>query len=131
MTPYFYWYDVWSQAHLLNPDNSDALTTHPATLTGFSYKSLAWHKTQLRDMEAAGIDIVLPVYWGDPSQLQELGLSYWSYAGLGPLVAARESLLAEGASPRGLALLRHHDSGKEPLGGTRRSDHSTRASLVL
>ena len=34
MTPYFYWYDVWSQAHLLNPDNSDALTTHPATLTG-------------------------------------------------------------------------------------------------
>ena len=104
MTPYFYWYDVWSQAHLLNPDNSDALTTHPATLTGFSYKSVAWHKTQLRDMEAAGMDIVLPVYWGDPSQLQELGLSYWSYAGLGPLVAARESLLAEGASPPRIGL---------------------------
>lgn len=104
MTPYFYWYDVWSQAHLLNPDNSDALTTHPVTLTGFSYKSLAWHKTQLRDMEAAGMDIVLPVYWGDPSQLQEIGLSYWSYAGLAPLVAARESLLAEGALPPRIGL---------------------------
>ncbi len=40
MTPYFYWYDVWTQSHLLNPDHSDALTTHPVTLSGFSYKSM-------------------------------------------------------------------------------------------
>jgi hypothetical protein len=99
MTPYFYWYDVWTQAHLLNPDHSDALTTHPVTLSGFSYKSMQWHKTQLRDMEAAGIDVVLPVYWGDPSQLAETGTSHWSYAGIPPLLAAREELLKEGRSP--------------------------------
>jgi hypothetical protein len=99
MTPYFYWYDVWTQAHLLNPDHSDALTTHPATLTGFSYKSVQWHKSQLLDMEAAGIDVVLPVYWGDPSQLAEIGPSHWSYAGIPPLVVAREELLNEGKSP--------------------------------
>jgi hypothetical protein len=99
MTPYFYWYDVWTQSHLLNPDHSDALTTHPVTLSGFSYKSMQWHKTQLSDMEAAGIDVVLPVYWGDPSQLTETGDSHWSYAGIPPLVAAREELLKEGRSP--------------------------------
>ncbi len=99
LTPYFYWYDVWSQGHLLNPDETDALTTHPITLTGFSYKSTQWHKTQLRDMEAAGIDVVLPVYWGDPSQLREIGPSHWSYAGIPPLVAARSALVAEGHAP--------------------------------
>ena len=104
LSPYFYWYDVWSQAHLLNPDHSDALTTHPASLTGFSYKSVQWHKTQLRDMEDAGVDVVLPVYWGDPSQLDTIGPSQWSYAGIPPLVAAREALLAEGKSPPRIGL---------------------------
>lgn len=104
LTPYFYWYDIWSQGHLLNPDHSDALTTHPNSLTGFSYKSIQWHKNQLLDMEAAGIDVVLPVYWGDPSQLAEIGPSYWSYAGIPPLIAAREDLLEEGKSPPRIGL---------------------------
>jgi hypothetical protein len=98
-TPYFYWYDIWTQAHMLNPDHSDALTTHPASRTGFSYKSKQWHKSQLLDMEAAGIDVMLPVYWGDPSQLRETGPSHWSYAGIPPLVAARDELIAEGKVP--------------------------------
>lgn len=99
LSPYFYWYDIWSMSHLLNPDDSDALTTHPISFTGFSYKSIQWHKTQLLDMEAAGIDVVLPVYWGDPSQLDKVGVSHWSYAGIPPLVAAREALLEAGHSP--------------------------------
>ena len=98
-TPYFYWYDVWSKAHLLNPDDSDALTTHPATMTGFSYKSVQWHRAQLLDMEAAGIDIVLPVYWGAPSELADYGISHWSYAGLIPLIQARSELVKEGHRP--------------------------------
>ena len=57
LTPYFYWYDAYSQAHLINGDGSDALTDHPPTLTGFSYLSRAWHKTQLTDMIDAGIDL--------------------------------------------------------------------------
>ena len=68
MTHDFYWYDVTTNSHILNDDGSDALTTHPATLEDFSYKSVAWHKKQLSDMMAAGIDVVLPVYWGAPSE---------------------------------------------------------------
>src|SRR5271166_37339 len=44
-TYYFYWYDAPSKAHVINPGlNTDALTDHPPTLEGFSWKSVAWHK---------------------------------------------------------------------------------------
>src|SRR6185369_2488269 len=68
ITSYFYWYDLYSNAHILNSDGSDALTDHPPTLTGFSYKSKSWHQRQLQNMRSAGIDVLLPVYWGEPSQ---------------------------------------------------------------
>ena len=55
-------------------------------------------------MAAAGIDVVLPVYWGDPSQIAEIGPPHWSYAGIPPLVAAREELLDEGKSPPRIGL---------------------------
>jgi len=64
LTSYFYWYDVYSGAHIRNGDGSDALTDHPPTLTGFSYKSTSWHRQQLLYMMAAGVDVLLPVYWG-------------------------------------------------------------------
>ena len=102
VTPYFYWYDVYSGAHIVNADGSDALTDHPPTLTGFSYGSSAWHKSQLSDMIDAGIDILLPVFWGEPSQRlpnQPVRAQPWSYAGLPPLVQARDELLAEGLKP--------------------------------
>ena len=107
VTPYFYWYDVYSQSHIVNPDGSDALTDHPASLTGFSCFSTAWHKTQLRDMTDAAIDILLPVYWGEPSQRlpgQPVATQPWSYAGIPPLVRAREELLAEGIQPPAIGL---------------------------
>lgn len=101
-TPYFYWYDVYSGAHLVNADGSDALTTHPASLTGFSYRSVSWHRQQLLDMMDAGIDVVMPVYWGEPSQRvpdRPVAEQPWSFSGLPPLVAAREALVAEGRQP--------------------------------
>jgi hypothetical protein len=107
VTPYFYWYDVFSGAHIYNPDGTDALTTHPPTLTGFSYLSRAWHRQQLLDMIDAGIDVVMPVYWGEPSQRlpdQPVALQPWSYAGLPPLVRARDELLAEGKQPPRIGL---------------------------
>jgi hypothetical protein len=63
VTSYFYWYDDETRGHLVNHDGSDALTDHPPTLKGFSYKSVDWHARQLADMIAAGIDVLLPVYW--------------------------------------------------------------------
>ena len=106
-TSYFYRYDVFSGAHLVNSDGSDALTDHPPTLTGFSYRSKAWHRTQMLDMLAAGIDILLPVYWGAPSERitnKPPGEQSWSFAGLVPLVQAREELLAEGKNPPRIGL---------------------------
>lgn len=99
-TTYFYWYDVETNYHILNPDGSDALTTHPPTLEGFSYKNIQWHYTQLEDMMAAGIDVAMPVYWGYPGAAED----HWSDVGLGPLVAAREKLVEEGREPAAIGM---------------------------
>lgn len=98
-TYYFYWYDSYSGMHLRNREGNDGLTTHPSTLEDFSYKSVRWHRRQLEDMMAAGIDFVLPVYWGTPGDHAPGSKMYWSFEGLPPLVAAREELLREGKTP--------------------------------
>lgn len=104
-TYYFYWYDAATKQHIVNPeDGSDGLTDHPPTLEDFSYKSVRWHKQQLSDMSDAGIDVLLAVFWGAPSERDPKAALYWSYEGLGPLVAAREELLREGKSPPRLGL---------------------------
>jgi len=107
LTPYFYWYDVYTSAHIVNGDGSDALTDHPPSLTGFSYRSRSWHRQQLEDMLDAGIDVALPVYWGEPSQRipnRPVEAQPWSYAGLPPLVQAREDLLAAGRAPPSIGM---------------------------
>jgi hypothetical protein len=111
-TSYFYWYDAPSKAHVLNHDGTDALTDHPPTLDGFSYKSVDWHAQQLADMAMAGMDVLLPVYWGTPLADQS-----WSDEGLPKLVAAREQLLAQGKRPPAIGMfydtstLRHNKAG--------------------
>ncbi|MCY2993099.1 MAG: DUF5010 domain-containing protein [Planctomycetota bacterium] len=98
-TSYFYWYDAESKAHVLNGDGTDALTDHPPTLAGFSYKSVDWHAQQLIDMIAAGIDVLLPVYWGTP-----LSKQHWSDEGLPAFVAARERLISDGKNPPAIGM---------------------------
>ena len=57
-TTYFYWYDIDSQSHIIDPDGTDALTTHPADMHSISYKRVSWHKQQLTDMiDAGGCDM--------------------------------------------------------------------------
>jgi Domain of unknown function (DUF5010) len=103
-TYYFYWYDSYSGSHIRNPDGTDALTTHPPTLEDFSYKSVRWHKKQLADMETAGIDVALMVFWGSPAEHATNTDLHWSFAGLPPLVQAREELLREGRKPPRIGL---------------------------
>jgi len=97
-TTYFYWYDVYTGAHLRDPDGTDALTTHPPleSMADLSYKSPRWHYSQLQDVAQAGIDFILPVYWGVPGQYKE-GQFAWSVVGLPPLVAAHDRMAQEHA----------------------------------
>ena len=111
-THLFYWYDIESKAHFIDYDGTDALTDHPALSEGYSYKSAAWWKRELVDVKAAGIDFILPVYWGCPGDYQS-----WSFVGLPPLVRAWEALVREGQSPPRVGLfydtstLRHNPRG--------------------
>jgi len=79
----FYWYDVYSTAHLVNGDGTDACTTHPPGWEDYSYYSTRWWRQQLKDIAAAGIDFAAPVYWGYPNAYGE-----WSFQGLPNLVRA-------------------------------------------
>lgn len=103
-TYYFYWYDAPSKFHVIDDDGTDGLTTHPPTLEDFSYKSVSWHRKQLEDMIAAGIDLLLPVFWGAPSEQKSSSSLHWSYQGLPPLVQAREELLRAGKQPPRIGL---------------------------
>jgi len=89
MTYLYYWYDAGSF-------EEPGLTLHPPPGLPFDWSDPAWHRGQLIDMAEAGVDVALAVYWGDHPE--------WSGRGLDALVAARESLLAEGAQPPALGL---------------------------
>jgi hypothetical protein len=123
-TTYFYWYDAQSKAHIINHDGSDALTTHPADMERFSYREAGWHDRQLRDMMDAGVDFLMPVYWGVPGSYDG-----WSFVGLPPLVAAHTALEKEGLRPPAIgmfydtSILAHNNSGRD--GGRYHVDLST------
>jgi hypothetical protein len=92
---FFYWYDPATGLHTRNPDGSDSLTDHPADfyLSFLSYESPLWFRQELLDMMSAGVDIVLPVFWGSAEE------SFWSVAGLENLVLAAQELTDEGQPP--------------------------------
>jgi len=96
---YFYWYDIDTGSHIVDRDGTDALTTHPSDMNGISYKRLSWHKTQLEDMMAAGIDFLLPVFWGVPHKYES-----WSFTGLPPLVEAHSVLQQQGVAPPAIGM---------------------------
>jgi hypothetical protein len=98
-TTYFYWYDIDTGSHIVDGDGTDALTTHPADMGQISYKRPEWHKQQLVDMIDAGIDFLLPVYWGVPGKYDG-----WSFVGLPPLAKAHSQLQKEGRKPPAIGL---------------------------
>ncbi len=103
-TYYFYWYDVNTGEHFIDPDGTDALTDHPANPRGYSYRSPEWHRREMGDILRAGIDFILPVYWGNPADRQPGKGLYWSFEGLAALVKAQEQMLAAGRRPPKIGL---------------------------
>ena len=83
-TYFYYWYDLPNGTH------STALTNRPAAPDA-SYKSVPWLKQQLSDMEYAGIDVALAVYWGDEEPSSDVGLRN--------MAQAASALRAEGSTP--------------------------------
>ncbi|NTG86220.1 DUF5010 domain-containing protein [Agrobacterium rhizogenes] len=74
-TTFFYWYDPEVASIMANPDNprggetgEPAFSVHPIEkdLAQSSYRNLNWHHKQISDMAEAGIDFMLPVYFGTP-----------------------------------------------------------------
>ncbi|MDH7568470.1 MAG: DUF5010 domain-containing protein [Armatimonadota bacterium] len=112
-TYFFYWYDVHSGAHFVNRDGTDALVDHPADVGDYSYLSEAWWRKEMRDVRAAGIDFITPVYWGVPGDY-----GGWSFRGLPPLVRAWDAMAAAGEDPPRVGLfydtstLRHGPGGQ-------------------
>jgi hypothetical protein len=100
-THYFYWYDYPGEHFYDNgAKTDDALQDHFVNPEMVSYRSVAWHKQELDDIAAAGIDFILPVYWGAPDHYDRAGISF-SVEGLPPLQKAVEEREREGkTSPK-------------------------------
>ncbi len=86
LTYFFYWYDAYAGQHLRE---ADGLREHFPPGPAPSYRSVAWFQQQLKDMSYAGIDVVLPVYWG-------FGREQWSTEGLSYLALARQEMMDAG-----------------------------------
>ncbi|MBD3266858.1 hypothetical protein GF373_09325 [bacterium] len=97
-THYFYWYDYPHQHFFDNAARTDdALQDHFPNPESVSYRSAAWHKQEMRDCEAAGLDFIMPVYWGVPDNYFKQGTAF-SVQGLAPLQRAIEERAREGKS---------------------------------
>lgn len=88
-TYFYYWYD------LPNGPHNAALTDHPVDPAA-SFEDVGWMRQQLLDMEAAGIDAALAVYWGAEEPSSDVGLQN--------MVAASMALRAEGHAPPRIGL---------------------------
>jgi len=95
-THYFYWYD-YPREHFFDDAarSDDALQDHFPDAASVSYRSLEWHAGELEDCAAAGIDFILPVYWGVVDNYFKTDVSF-SVQGLGPLQAAAERRMRAG-----------------------------------
>lgn len=82
-TYYFYWY--------MRREYRENIERYPSTLEGLTCNDVKWHIKQLKDMTRVGIDIVLPVYWGNTACKHN-----WSVDGLNKFVRAYKKLYEKG-----------------------------------
>jgi hypothetical protein len=99
LTYFFYWYDAAyfrgtrgrTNAYPFNPVNHETM----------SFLDPAWYVKEFVDMQDAGLDAALPVYWGEPGQYPRRvapapELNLFATQGLPPMVEALETLRAGG-----------------------------------
>jgi hypothetical protein len=94
-TYFFYWFEA---AYLRQRAFSfDPFPYHPTDEATQSFTDPAWYLKQFTDMQAAGIDFVLPDYWGEPGQYARTvapapELNLFATQGLPPMVQALQQL---------------------------------------
>jgi len=95
-THYFYWYK-WPDEHFFPSAQHDRtfLRQHFPDARQVSYESAAWHRKQMTDLRAAGIDAALCIYWGAPANYDKADIRF-SVHGLPPLVSALDELAKDG-----------------------------------
>jgi Domain of unknown function (DUF5010) len=99
-TYFFYWYDAATYRNSQATRNFDPYPFHPPNLDTISFRDPDWYEKEFRDMLSAGIDVVLPDYWGEPGQYPRRvapapELNYFATEGLEPMVTALDRLAAE------------------------------------
>src|SRR6185312_7867550 len=100
-TYYFYWHDLTNRAR--NSRFANGQFDAPPDPAHYSFLSPATHLEQFKDMQDAGLDFVLPVYWGEPGHpgrtTAQTSPHYWSTEGIPAMVEALDQLRASGAPP--------------------------------
>ena len=97
-TYYFYWHDMTNP--LRRERSKQYFAERPAHPETYSYANPATHQSEFEDMQAAGIDFVLPDYWGEPGHpgddFNPTAPHHWSTEGIPPMVAALDAMAAAG-----------------------------------
>ena len=97
-TYYFYWHDLTNPTRLAR--FASGQFDSPPDPAHYSFLLPQTHEREFQDMIDAGLDFVLPVYWGEPGHpgrtTAETVPHYWSTEGIPPMVQALESLHAAG-----------------------------------
>ncbi|MDX9755245.1 MAG: DUF5010 domain-containing protein [bacterium] len=95
-THYFYWYDYPDYHFFENAERTDDyLQDHFPNPEMVSFNSVVWHKQELQNCVDAGLDFILPVYWGVVDNYFADGLVF-SVQGLGALQRAITERALEG-----------------------------------
>jgi uncharacterized protein (TIGR03437 family) len=115
LTYLFYWYDAPSGFHY--GDNLiTQVTLHPpdSYLSSYSYKNPAFFQREFSDMVAAGVDVALPVFWGNTPNV-----STWSVAGLQTMVQAEQAMAKAGQPAPKIGMFDDTTSLQDLNGGTK------------
>ncbi|MBI1802769.1 MAG: DUF5010 domain-containing protein [Chloroflexi bacterium] len=99
-TYFFYWFDYTGRTGG-TPPRTDFLPFKPTDIATTSFFEPGWYEKQFSDMLDAGIDFVLPDYWGEPRQYGRRVapapvLNYFATQGLPPMIEALDRLRARG-----------------------------------
>src|SRR3954464_1387391 len=119
-TYFFYWYDAATYRAAQAQRTFDPYPFHPPNLGTISFRDPDWYEHEFRDMLAAGVDVVLPDYWGEPGQYDRRvapapELNYFATEGIPPMVEALDRLAAAGTPLKiGLFLDTHILNNADP-----------------